>query len=29
MKKLTAAVCAVLIAMSMVGCGSSGLSSKK
>lgn len=29
MKKLTAAVCAVVIAMSMVGCGSSGLSSKK
>lgn len=29
MKKLTAAVCAVLIEMSMVGCGSSGLSSKK
>ena len=29
MKKLTAAVCAVLIAMSMVGCGRSGLSSKK
>lgn len=29
MKKLTAAVCAVFIAMSMVGCGSSGLSSKK
>ncbi len=29
MKKLTAAVCAVLIALSMAGCGSSGLSSKK
>lgn len=29
MKKLTAAVCAVLIAMSMVGCGSGDLSSKK
>ena len=29
MKKLTAAVCAVVIAMSMVGCGSSGFLSKK
>ena len=29
MKKLTAAVCAVVIALSMAGCGNSGLSSKK
>ena len=29
MKKLTAAVCAMVIALSMAGCGSSGLSSKK
>lgn len=29
MKKLTAAVCAAVIALSMAGCGSSGLSSKK
>lgn len=29
MKKLTAAVCAMVIAISMAGCGNSGLSSKK
>lgn len=29
MKKLTAAVCAAVIALSMAGCGNSGLSSKK
>ena len=28
MKKLTAAVCAMVIALSMAGCGSGGLSSK-